>query len=416
MGYIFLANTVSLRPLIVRNQHFSAFQSLFPSFFIWNICFFSNICILLHRQTIFCLIMKINNMRYPLALLLFWILFHTLSAQVHVTWTPQQQQELGMVEEGNGIIERHFKAFNTGTDSWQVLRGYTSCGCTTVQIEKERVVRPSDSTNVIVRFNPASKTGPFKETVTIQLSDGEQTFNQTLILSGEVKSSKESINKQFPFALSDGGLRISTENIDFGEVKRDTKVERHIALLNTGQEPCVVSLQTKNPSLLISDSSITLSPDESQDITLTWDGSKDVEWGSVKSDLTITTNKARQMALVKLSAILLPNAGNLNAAELARAPQLKTERRIELSPDAIKQGTIQYLNIQNTGGSTLQLLRIYSHVPNVKVRSHIPVLIEPGKMAKIEVEIIPDGTKEFPITLISNDAKKPRQTVRIYIK
>ena len=102
-----------------------------------------------------------------------------------------------MVEEGNGIIERHFKAFNTGTDSWQVLHGYTSCGCTTVQIEKERVIRPSDSTNVIVRFNPASKTGPFKETVTIQLSDGEQTFNQTLILSGEVKSSKESINKCF---------------------------------------------------------------------------------------------------------------------------------------------------------------------------------------------------------------------------
>lgn len=358
--------------------------------------------------------MRFDYFIRPVALWLCLLSCLEASAQVRVGWSPQPQHDVGMVAEEDGVVERLFTARNTGADSWQVIRGFTSCGCTTVEVQAEQVVRPSDSTLVMVRFNPASKSGPFRETVTIQLSDGDRTFNQQLVLTGEVRPSQQSISRQFPYALGD--LRISGQSIDFGEVKRGARVERHVAFCNVGATPCVLTLRASHASLAISEPSLTLDAGATRHVTLVWDGARDTEWGSAHAELSVASSSERYQALVRLSAVLLPDFSHLSAAQLSQAAQLKTERRIELPLPAAGQKCVQRLSIQNTGAETLRILSAYSSVDGVKVLSAFPLMVGPGKSAAVEVEIVPGSAKDIPITLISTDARKPRQTVRICLK
>lgn len=332
-------------------------------------------------------------------------------AQVKVRWSPRAELALGTVDEGQGVVERKFTAINTGEDTWQVVRSYTSCGCTTVQIAHDQVVRSGDSTLVAVRFDPKGKAGPFREVATVQLSDGENTFNEKITLTGEVRRSKESLKAQFPVAV--GEVRLSAAKLDFGELKRSAETKRHLVVCNTGSQTRQITLRFASSQLSLdgAKATFTLAPDETLDLPVVWRGRGETRWGSAKEVLTLTLDSGEKTE-VQLLAILLPDV----QATASAAPQLQVERRIALSGDNATRKVVQRIAVQNAGTGTLQVLRAYSELPEVEIKTAFPLRIEPGKKQEIMVHISPSAATDFPITLISTDVKKPRQTVRIYKK
>ena len=158
---------------------------------------------------------------------------------------------LGTIHEADGPIERSFWMRNTGSKPAALVQGYTSCGCTTIDYEKDRLVQPGDSTCITLRFNPRGKGGEFLETATITYvikdsADSKQSpmrsqssmrnvqssmFNLQCSMSGTCITSEETLLQQFPIRISDD-LRLSTNRFDLGYMKAGETKERGVVVLH----------------------------------------------------------------------------------------------------------------------------------------------------------------------------------------
>ncbi len=136
---------------------------------------------------------------------------------------------LGTIQEADGVVERTFWLRNDGTAQVTLRQGYTSCGCTTIQFDKDAEVLPGDSTAVVLRFNPQGKGGDFEEVGTVVY--GEKRKRATMAMVGTCVTSEETLLRQFPYRVSDE-LRISAERFDLGRMRVGETKERGVVVLH----------------------------------------------------------------------------------------------------------------------------------------------------------------------------------------
>ena len=136
---------------------------------------------------------------------------------------------LGTIQEADGLKERTFWLCNAGHEAVTLRQGYTSCGCTTIDFDKEKDVKPGDSTCITLRFNPRGKSGEFEETGTVVYGPNRKHIQ--LSLTGICISSEESLLRQFPVRISDH-LRLSANRFDLGIMRMGETKERGVVILH----------------------------------------------------------------------------------------------------------------------------------------------------------------------------------------
>lgn len=136
---------------------------------------------------------------------------------------------LGTFNEADGEQKATFWIANTGDEPVTLVQGYTSCGCTTMDFQKDAVVAPGDSTCVILTFNPQGRGGDFLESGTIVY--GKERQRVTMTISGSCISSEETLLRQFPIRLADN-LRISADSFDLGVMSVDGEKEVNVVVLH----------------------------------------------------------------------------------------------------------------------------------------------------------------------------------------
>ena len=157
---------------------------------------------------------------------------------------------LGTIQEADGVQERTFWLRNAGTESVTLVQGYTSCGCTTIQFDKDKSIAEGDSTCVTLRFNPQGKGGEFEETGTIVYGPNHKRVNLSMI--GNCITSEETLMRQFPVRISDD-IRLSTNRFDLGIMHIGETKERNVVILhcneNNRQERIVIkfAVDSKTP-------------------------------------------------------------------------------------------------------------------------------------------------------------------------
>ena len=157
---------------------------------------------------------------------------------------------LGTIQEADGVQERTFWLRNAGTEAVTLVQGYTSCGCTTVQFDKDKSIAEGDSTCVTLRFNPQGKGGEFEETGTIVYGPNHKRVNLSMI--GNCITSEETLMRQFPVRISDD-IRLSTNRFDLGIMHIGETKERNVVILhcneNNRQERIVIkfAVDSKTP-------------------------------------------------------------------------------------------------------------------------------------------------------------------------
>ena len=157
---------------------------------------------------------------------------------------------LGTIQEADGVQERTFWLRNAGTESVTLVQGYTSCGCTTIQFDKDKSIAVGDSTCVTLRFNPQGKGGEFEETGTIVYGPNRKRVNLSMI--GNCITSEETLMRQFPVRISDD-IRLSTNRFDLGIMHIGETKERNVVILhcneNNRQERIVIkfAVDSKTP-------------------------------------------------------------------------------------------------------------------------------------------------------------------------
>ena len=136
---------------------------------------------------------------------------------------------LGTIQEADGVQERTFWLRNAGTEAVTLVQGYTSCGCTTIQFDKDKSIAVGDSTKVILRFNPQGKGGEFEETGTIVYGPNRKRVNLSMV--GTCITSEETLMRQFPVRISDQ-IRLSADHFDLGIMHISETKERNVIILH----------------------------------------------------------------------------------------------------------------------------------------------------------------------------------------
>ena len=120
------------------------------------------------------------------------LLFAAVNAQTTaVTTTATSPEELlilkekefnfGKIPQGKPVMHI-FEVSNKSGDSLKIVNVQASCGCTTPEWEKDKVVAPGGGTKITVGYNAAAE-GPFTKFITITYN-GTQT--KQITITGEV--------------------------------------------------------------------------------------------------------------------------------------------------------------------------------------------------------------------------------------
>ena len=107
--------------------------------------------------------------------------------QSEITWSGGTVYDFGKIREASGAVSHRFVFRNVGKKPFVVLGGVGRCGCTTATYTQGEIA-PGDTASVVVRFDPAKRTGAFKQRVTVLLS-GPSRHN-TLFVKGEIEPCK----------------------------------------------------------------------------------------------------------------------------------------------------------------------------------------------------------------------------------
>ena len=93
----------------------------------------------------------------------------------------EKEFNFGKIPQGKPVVHV-FDVMNKGTDSLKIVNVQASCGCTTPEWEKDKVIAPGGNTKITVGYNAAAE-GPFTKTITITYNG---TTARVITITGEV--------------------------------------------------------------------------------------------------------------------------------------------------------------------------------------------------------------------------------------
>ena len=145
---------------------------------------------------------------------------------------------IGTIKEEQGKQERSFWIRNVGDDAVRLVQGYTSCGCTTIAFERDAVLQPGDSSQVMLSFNPAGKGGEFYESGTVVYTSATAKAEEKpkrhfvqMAMEGNCITSAETLMKQFPIAVTKD-TRVSRNRFDLGYMNRGAEKTLNVVVLH----------------------------------------------------------------------------------------------------------------------------------------------------------------------------------------
>lgn len=183
---------------------------------------------------------------------------------------------IGTVLDTDSPISRDYWLKNVGEYGWKISQIYTSCGCTTAEFDKDKLVRQGDSIMVTLTFNPEGRHGDFSQTGTVMLTDGEEQEKTILTIEGTVQRSDATIKRQFPYECGNG-VRASVNQMDYGILSAGKTKSKYVALYNESNTTQSITIGCMGP---ISASKTKLSIESGESIAVEISYNPDLEKGS----------------------------------------------------------------------------------------------------------------------------------------
>lgn len=89
--------------------------------------------------------------------------------------------DFGKIPQGKPVTHI-FDVTNNSKENLRIISVNASCGCTTPEWEKDKIVAPGEQTKITVGYNAAAE-GPFTKFITVSYND---TQSKQIIIKGEV--------------------------------------------------------------------------------------------------------------------------------------------------------------------------------------------------------------------------------------
>lgn len=323
----------------------------------------------------------------------------------NIRWL-ERDYDFGLFKEIGGPKTGTSRFINLGPDTIAVIGVRPSCGCTSADYSKSPIA-PGDTAVISYTYDPTMRPGRFEKSVTVRLSDGSR---HNIAISGNVLGTPESLDQLFPIAAGD--LRFNERIIPFGEVLRGRRPVKFVGAYVLSPDSVIPQLISDNEALEIIPSVEKAGPGDVVTFTITLDAKRMQSYGPVEI-------KARSgEATFEISAVILPDPTELKLKQQSKSPVA------EIRPDLIQiSGTdgsarTASFTITNTGKAPLSLLSIYAGSQSVTVEKY-PTTLKVGKSADIHLtinsEALSDSPVRVPVTVITDDPLRTRQTVQLVL-
>jgi hypothetical protein len=108
------------------------------------------------------------------------------TGEVGVTILPtmsvsEESFDFGKIPQGKPV-HHNFVVTNNASSAYKLTNVQASCGCTTPEWEKDKLMNPGESSNINVGYNAAAE-GNFTKSITITYCD---TLSKVITIKGEV--------------------------------------------------------------------------------------------------------------------------------------------------------------------------------------------------------------------------------------
>ena len=291
------------------------------------------------------------------------------------------------------------------------------CGCTTVDYPRQPINR-GDAFTVTATYD-ARQLGHFEKEVALFCNSSSKPF--FLKMRGVVVDELNDFGGSFDHTV--GGLMVDRNNVEFDDVNRGDYPVQLIHIRNNTPEtisPVVMHL----PSYISATISPThIAPGKTGVASLKLDSRKLRDFGLTQTSVFLGKNPGEKVSMdkeIEVSAVLLPDFGNMSETQLANAPEIQlSAMELDLGSfgdKATKNGTII---ISNTGRSTLHIRSMQMFTTGMSVKLN-KAKIAPGEQAKLKITVskkqLRSARSKPRVLMITNDPNQPKVVVKVKVK
>ncbi|HON19313.1 MAG TPA: DUF1573 domain-containing protein, partial [Salinivirgaceae bacterium] len=149
------------------------------------------------------------------------------------------EHDFGTIKETDGNVTYRFIFTNIGAQPAVITRVQPTCGCTTSDYTKQPILTNQKGFIEVV-FDPSNRPGPFSKSI-IVTTNGEPS-NLTLKISGNVIPRPRTIEDDYPLQM--GSVRLQNTQFSFLNITNTEVAEREIPIINVGNEPVTITVET----------------------------------------------------------------------------------------------------------------------------------------------------------------------------
>ena len=291
------------------------------------------------------------------------------------------EHDFGVFKEEAGKQTFTFVVTNTGDQPLVIQNIVASCGCTTPDWTRSPIP-PGGEGKITAVYNPASRPGPFRKTLTVYSNSTPSTL--ALSLKGEVTGRVKTTQDYYPWQV--GPLRFKGSSIAFPQVLNTEKRIRVLPVINTSGSPVRIAFEDTPPYIELRAIPAELKAGEKGIIECVYYGSKVSKWGILTDVVRLDLDGKVQTQELFIQAMIAEDFSKLGKSEIANAPVFKpATTRIELG--AIDEGDIKELEFpfRNDGKHDLIIRNIWSSCPCLKVTEGNNSVIAPGMAGSIKM-------------------------------
>ena len=186
------------------------------------------------------------------------------------------QHNFGTFKEELGVQTVAFNFKNDGTAPLILNNVQASCGCTTPEWTREPVA-PGAKGLIKVSYDPRNRPGVFNKT--IRVSSNAENADVVLTIQGEVTPRARTVEEDYPTQI--GPLRAKTNYIAFPSIKENQIKKDSTEVINTSDQPVLLSFKTPPPHLNAVFKPAKLAPKQKGYIVVTFDATKIKAYGFI---------------------------------------------------------------------------------------------------------------------------------------
>ena len=304
-----------------------------------------------------------------------------------------------------------FEIKNTGDKPLQILDVRTDCGCAKAIWESDAIA-PGKVSKISVTYN-AELLGTFQKTVSVTTNAEEHPIE--LLIKGRVV--KEVTFNTNDFSVHIGDFHLSTDEINFDDVKMGATPKAVITIMNGGAYALHPEFMHMPDYLTTISAPDIIAPGAVGEITFILNSKLIKDFGLTQTTIYLSRfvgDKISDENALQVSATLLPPQPSSKGL-FKYAPCLEVSDTTIVFPEfGTKKKLTQTVLLKNTGNAPLDIRRLQVYNPGIGVKLNKSTL-QAGEEVKLKITLHNTKKKrgKRSILLITNDPKHPKTVLHI---